>query len=197
MATEVVATQTPATTVLAPASGIKPSDLTSVSESAVPSTTDNAHVSSDEGSLDVDIESVTAFASLIRFHRRITFYSDSVQCTINVTYGVAGVIERNAPTLLFAGGMYGGRWNAPWVDYLCRQKGVRVIFIDRYVPPHYHTSLFVHSFNRPIRPVGVVDWVQLNIIPLSNGIQVQCSSFVSSPLPLSALYLNPIYSPLA
>ncbi|EHY56725.1 hypothetical protein HRR83_002192 [Exophiala dermatitidis] len=189
MATEVVATQTPATTVLAPASGIKPSDLTSVSESAVPSTTDNAHVSSDEGSLDVDIESVTAFASLIRFHRRITFYSDSVQCTINVTYGVAGVIERNAPTLLFAGGMYGGRWNAPWVDYLCRQKGVRVIFIDR---PGLGGSTPVHVSKRvPVwletvpKVLSALEVSQVGLIAHSCGIIYAFNTVYHTPELLS------------
>ncbi|KAG9776908.1 hypothetical protein KCU88_g4679, partial [Aureobasidium melanogenum] len=106
MATEVMATPTPAAL---PASGIKPSDLTSVavSGSAVPKTTvtDNANTASDDETVDTD--SVTAFASLIRFHRLITFYSDSVQSTIHVTYGVAGVMDRNAPTLLFAGGIPG------------------------------------------------------------------------------------------
>ncbi|KAL2419959.1 hypothetical protein ABEF95_009476 [Exophiala dermatitidis] len=180
MATEVMATQTPATTttttVLTPASGIKPSELASVSESAIPTTTttDNANVASNEENVDVDIESVTAFASLIRFHRRISFYSDSVQSTINVTYGVAGVMDRNVPTLLFAGGMYGGRWNAPWVDYLCRQKGVRVIFIDR---PGLGGSTPVHVSKRvPVwletvpKILSALDVTQVGLIAHSCGI---------------------------
>lgn len=74
---------------------------------------------------------VTAFASLIRFHQKICFYSETTKSDVRVTYAVAGSQAENAPAILFAGGMYGGRWNAQWIDHLCEKKGVRVILVDR------------------------------------------------------------------
>lgn len=76
-------------------------------------------------------EGVCAFAAAIRFHRSLTFDSATVQKTLRVTYATAGCQDPDTPTILFAGGLYGGRWNALWIDHLCQQKKVRVVIVDR------------------------------------------------------------------
>jgi pimeloyl-ACP methyl ester carboxylesterase len=76
-------------------------------------------------------EDVGAFVAAKRFHQSISFHSATVQETITVTFAVAGGQEPGTPTVLFAGGLYGGRYNALWIDHLCQQKRVRVIVPDR------------------------------------------------------------------
>ncbi|KAF7712321.1 Alpha/beta hydrolase fold-1 domain-containing protein [Penicillium ucsense] len=76
-------------------------------------------------------EDVCAFVAAKRFHQSLCFPSATVQKTIRVTFAIAGCQEPGTPTVLFAGGLYGGRWNALWIDHLCQQKRVRVVIPDR------------------------------------------------------------------
>lgn len=74
---------------------------------------------------------VDEFVAAIRFHRKLSFFSETAQKQLRVTYATVGSQVKDAPTILFAGGIYGGRYNGLWIDYLCATKGVRVILIDR------------------------------------------------------------------
>ncbi|CEJ57903.1 hypothetical protein PMG11_06580 [Penicillium brasilianum] len=76
-------------------------------------------------------EDVCAFVGAKRFHNSLCFHSETVQKSIRVTFATAGCQEPGTPTILFAGGLYGGRWNALWIDHLCQQKRVRVVIPDR------------------------------------------------------------------
>jgi len=77
------------------------------------------------------LSNVSTLAAAGRFHQKIVFYSKTAQKEIRVTFATAGLQDKDAPTILFTGGMYGGRWNALYIDYLCNKKGVRVIIADR------------------------------------------------------------------
>lgn len=73
------------------------------------------------------------FASAERFHQKFTYQSKEIQGPLTVSYAVAGAQKSDAPAVLFCGGMYSGRMNGPWVDYLAEKKGVKVIMMDRSV----------------------------------------------------------------
>lgn len=76
-------------------------------------------------------EDVCAFAAASRFHHCLEFESRTTQKLLRVTYATVGCQDSDSPTILFAGGLYGGRWNGLWIDHLCHQKNVRVVIIDR------------------------------------------------------------------
>lgn len=72
----------------------------------------------------------------VRFHRSFVLPSTAAHGPLRVTYSVAGLDgpeHGNVPTIVFINGMFGGRYGALDMDYLARQKGVRVVFVDRYV----------------------------------------------------------------
>lgn len=76
-------------------------------------------------------EDVCSFAAASRFHHSLKFDSKTTQKPLRVTYATVGCQDSDSPTILFAGGLYGGRWNGLWIDHLCQQKKVRVVIIDR------------------------------------------------------------------
>ncbi len=64
-------------------------------------------------------------------HRSLTVPAANAHGPLRVTYAVAGRDDKDAPTILFHAGMFGGRWMALNWDYLAKRTGVRVICIDR------------------------------------------------------------------
>lgn len=65
------------------------------------------------------------------FHQRLTLPATDAHGELTVTYAVAGNLDSSAPTLLFIGGMFGGRYLAVFQDYVCKKLGVRMVSVDR------------------------------------------------------------------
>ncbi|MBE3046970.1 hypothetical protein IMZ48_31470 [Candidatus Bathyarchaeota archaeon] len=76
---------------------------------------------------------VGEYVSRPRFHQRLTLPATDGHGELAVTYAVGGSQDPSAPTLLFIGGMFGGRYVAVLWDYICREMGVRVVSADRWV----------------------------------------------------------------
>ena len=73
------------------------------------------------------------YVSRPRFHQRLALPATDAHGELEVTYAVGGSQDPSAPTLLFVGGMFGGRYVAVLSDYICREMGVRVVSVDRWV----------------------------------------------------------------
>ncbi|KAF3391221.1 hypothetical protein F1880_007796 [Penicillium rolfsii] len=71
------------------------------------------------------------FIAREKFNRRFTLPATDDHGELIVTYAVAGKDVDSAPTILFIGGLYGGRYLATMADYLCEKKGVRFVVADR------------------------------------------------------------------
>ncbi|KAM0276809.1 hypothetical protein ACHAQH_006344 [Verticillium albo-atrum] len=71
------------------------------------------------------------YLSRPRFHQSLTLPATDDHGELKVTYAVGGSQDPSAPTLLFIGGMFGGRYMAVIGDYICRKMGVRIISPDR------------------------------------------------------------------
>jgi hypothetical protein len=67
-----------------------------------------------------------------KFHQIFTVPATDARGGLKVTYSIAGIEEGvDVPTILFCGGMFGTRWQAPFIDFMATRDGVRVLFIDR------------------------------------------------------------------
>ena len=67
-----------------------------------------------------------------KFHQRFTLPATSDHGPLRVTFGIAGKEEGDdTPTILFCGGMFGSRWQAPFQNFIAEKEGVRIIYIDR------------------------------------------------------------------
>lgn len=71
------------------------------------------------------------FVAQERFNRRFTLPATDAHDELTVTYAVGGVDSDTAPTLLFIGGLYGGRRLATVFDYVAQSLGMRVVVVDR------------------------------------------------------------------
>ena len=71
------------------------------------------------------------FIASEKFNRRFTLPATDDHGELTVTYAVAGKDSESAPTILFIGGLYGGRYLATMADYLSEKKGVRFVVADR------------------------------------------------------------------
>jgi hypothetical protein len=73
------------------------------------------------------------FLAQSRFHQSFFLPATPKHGRLRVTYTVAGVDDADAPTLLFCGGMFGGRWTVVGIHHLAVKMGVRLVCCDRYV----------------------------------------------------------------
>lgn len=71
------------------------------------------------------------FIAQEKFNRRFTLPANDSHDELTVTYAVAGKDCDSAPTILFIGGLYGGRYLATTADYISEKHGVRFVVADR------------------------------------------------------------------
>jgi hypothetical protein len=71
------------------------------------------------------------YLSQDKFNRSLTLPATAAHDELTVTYAVGGVDSPDAPTLLFIGGMMGGRLMAAMADYIATKYSLRVIVSDR------------------------------------------------------------------
>ncbi|RYP14241.1 hypothetical protein DL765_006521 [Monosporascus sp. GIB2] len=70
------------------------------------------------------------FIAQEKFNRRFTLPATDAHDELTVTYAVGGVDSDTAPTVLFIGGMFGGRFLASMADYLGQSLGMRFVVTD-------------------------------------------------------------------
>jgi hypothetical protein len=66
-----------------------------------------------------------------KFNRSFTLPATDAHGELSLTYGVGGLDSIDAPTILFIGGMLGGRYLASMFDYVAMKRGMRVVVTDR------------------------------------------------------------------
>ncbi|KAK9327011.1 hypothetical protein V1520DRAFT_349992, partial [Lipomyces starkeyi] len=66
-----------------------------------------------------------------KFNRRFTLPATDAHDELTMTYAVRGVDSDTAPTVLFIGGMFGGRLLASMTDHVGQSLGMRIVVIDR------------------------------------------------------------------
>lgn len=66
-----------------------------------------------------------------KFNRSFTLPATEAHGELSVTYAVGGLDSADAPTMLFIGGMLGGRYIASNADYIGTKRGMRIVVIDR------------------------------------------------------------------
>lgn len=71
------------------------------------------------------------FIAREKFNRRFMLPANDSHGGLTVTYAVAGKDCDSAPTILFIGGLYGGRYLATTADYISEKQGVRFVVADR------------------------------------------------------------------
>lgn len=71
------------------------------------------------------------FIAQEKFNRRFILPANDSHGELTVTYAVAGKDCNAAPTILFIGGLYGGRYLATMADYISEKQGVRFVVADR------------------------------------------------------------------
>jgi hypothetical protein len=84
-----------------------------------------------------------------KFHRIFTVPATDKHGPLKVTYSIAGVDVdegEDVPTIFFCGGMFGTRWLAPWLDWISKTEGVRMIFLDRLVGRFQVGSVTLSNF---------------------------------------------------
>lgn len=74
---------------------------------------------------------VSAFCCANRFHQSFMLPATDGHPQLRVTYAIAGCSTSDAPTMFFAGGMFGLRYQAYDVHHLAETMGVRIVYIDR------------------------------------------------------------------
>ncbi|KAH8660407.1 hypothetical protein BX600DRAFT_467671 [Xylariales sp. PMI_506] len=103
-----------------------------------------------------------AFIAQEQFNRSFTLAATEAHGELNVTYAVGGVDSAAAATLLFIGGMFGGRYMATMADHLGKKLGVRVVVTDRPglgrstpVDPPLRISVWLETVPALMRVLGV------------------------------------------
>lgn len=66
-----------------------------------------------------------------KFNRSFTLPATEAHGELSVTYAVGGLDSADAPTMLFIGGMLGGRYMASIADYIGTKRGMRIVVTDR------------------------------------------------------------------
>lgn len=72
-----------------------------------------------------------AYIAREKFNRRFILPANDSHGELTVTYAVAGKDCDSAPTILFIGGLYGGRYLATLADYISEKEGLRFVVADR------------------------------------------------------------------
>lgn len=79
-----------------------------------------------------DLDSrASRFIAQEKFNRSLTLPATDAHGELTVTYAIGGLDSAEAPTLLFIGGLFGGRLLASIVDYEATKLGVRIVVADR------------------------------------------------------------------
>ncbi|KAK9334952.1 hypothetical protein LIPSTDRAFT_3225 [Lipomyces starkeyi NRRL Y-11557] len=73
----------------------------------------------------------TEYIAREKFNRRFTLPATDAHDELTMTYAVRGVDSDTAPTVLFIGGMFGGRLLASMTDHVGQSLGMRIVVIDR------------------------------------------------------------------
>ncbi|KAK9350918.1 hypothetical protein V1523DRAFT_354540 [Lipomyces doorenjongii] len=71
------------------------------------------------------------FITQEQFTRRFTLPTTDSHGELVVTYAVGGLDSETAPTVLFIGGMFGGRYLASMAEHVGKNLGMRIIVPDR------------------------------------------------------------------
>jgi hypothetical protein len=71
------------------------------------------------------------YISQEKFSRSLTLPATESHGELTVTYAVGGLDSVDAPTVLFIGGMFGGRYLASIADHVCTKLGMRIVVADR------------------------------------------------------------------
>ena len=67
-----------------------------------------------------------------KFHQIFTAPATDTRGPLKVSYAIAGIEHGDdVPTILFCGGMFGTRWQAPFSNWQAEKLGVRVLCTDR------------------------------------------------------------------
>lgn len=66
-----------------------------------------------------------------KFNQSLTLPATETHGALSVTYAVGGLDSPGAPTMLFIGGMLGGRFLASIVDHIATQHAMRIVAVDR------------------------------------------------------------------
>jgi hypothetical protein len=83
-----------------------------------------------------------------KFHQTFTLPATDSHGPLKLTYAVCGKEDGDdTPTIMFCGGMFGSRWQAPFHNWLAEKEGVRIIFIDRQV--RFSSPVFVSVSRLP------------------------------------------------
>lgn len=72
-----------------------------------------------------------------KFHQIFTLPATDKHNLLKVTYSITGPVEGDVPTVLFVTGMFGTRLQGIGADWLAEKEKVRILFIDRCVPPKH------------------------------------------------------------
>ncbi len=75
----------------------------------------------------------TEYVAQETFNRRLTLPATDAHGELTVTYAVGGRDSDAAPTMLFIGGMFGGRMLASLAEHVGEKLGIRVVVTDRCV----------------------------------------------------------------
>lgn len=79
-----------------------------------------------------DLESrANEYIAQERFNRSLTLPATDAHGKLTVAYAVGGLDSADAPTLLFIGGLFGGRLLASIADYVGTKLGMRIVVTDR------------------------------------------------------------------
>ena len=79
-----------------------------------------------------------------KYHQLFTLPATDSHEQLKVTYSVCGEQGEDTPTIVFCGGMFGSRWQAPFHNWLAEKEGVRIIYIDRSVEFNTVSCLIFH-----------------------------------------------------
>jgi len=128
-----------------------------------------------DAATQVDPADVERFIAQPRFHYKFAYHSSIAKKEIVASYSIAGKQDPDAATFVYIGGVFGGRFHAMFVDYLCVKKGVRGIFPDRpglgsftAVPMEQRTEVFLEAIPKIFEHAGVKQKVVL--MALSGGV---------------------------
>ena len=66
-----------------------------------------------------------------KFNRSFTLPATEAHGELSVTYAVGGLDSVDAPTMLFIGGLLGGRYLGSNADYIVTKLGMRIVVTDR------------------------------------------------------------------
>lgn len=88
----------------------------------------------EERATDVQVLDGLSLEDYVRqphLNRSFTYRSQIAQKDIKASYSIVGSQDPHAPTYLYLGGIFGGRFHGLWADYLAKTKQVKGIFPDR------------------------------------------------------------------